>query len=200
MTRDRVIAIAQTVTMLIFMSLGTVITKLTLSDVSPLTFTWVSLLIGGSVLITYTFVIRREKIPTNLSRQVWLYIIAIGFFNFVVSMKDAEWSCTGSGCCNPTMAYRREADCTSSSQIAFCAWMDIISTKRNRTGTQSFIRPLTLRRRDRVNGHIQCSGGDRHPTVWSTCSATPQGGTASSAVSPSRGSRSRRYDMPRRPS
>lgn len=84
MARDRLIAIAQTVTMLIFMSLGTVITKLTLSDVSPLTFTWVSLLIGGVVLISYTFIIRREKIPSNLSRQVWLYIIAIGFFNFVV--------------------------------------------------------------------------------------------------------------------
>jgi O-acetylserine/cysteine efflux transporter len=70
--------------MLIFMSLGTVITKLTLSDVSPLTFTWVSLLIGGTILVTYTFGIRREKIPRNLGRREWLYIAAIGIFNFVV--------------------------------------------------------------------------------------------------------------------
>jgi len=84
MTRDRIIAIIQTVTMLVFMSLGTVLTKLALTDVSPLTFTWVSLLIGGSVLIIYTFIFRRERIPRNLGRQVWWYIIAIGIFNFVV--------------------------------------------------------------------------------------------------------------------
>jgi O-acetylserine/cysteine efflux transporter len=84
MTRERAIAISQTVTILVFMSLGTVLTKLTLSDVSPLTFTWVSLFIGGLFLITYTFIIRKEHIPKNLGRQVWLYIFAIGFFNFVV--------------------------------------------------------------------------------------------------------------------
>jgi len=84
MTRERAIAITQTVTMLVFMSLGTVLTKLTLSEVSPLTFTWVSLVIGGTILITYTFIIRKERIPRNLGRQVWLYIFAIGFFNFVV--------------------------------------------------------------------------------------------------------------------
>jgi O-acetylserine/cysteine efflux transporter len=84
MTRERAIAISQTVTILVFMSLGTVLTKLTLSDVSPLTFTWVSLFIGGLFLITYTFIIRKEHIPKNLGRQVWLYILAIGFFNFVV--------------------------------------------------------------------------------------------------------------------
>lgn len=84
MTRERATAITQTVTILIFMSLGTVITKLALEDVSPLTLTWVSIVIGGVVLITYTFVFRRERIPRGLGRQVWTYIFLIGFFNFVV--------------------------------------------------------------------------------------------------------------------
>jgi drug/metabolite transporter (DMT)-like permease len=84
MTRERAIAIAQTVTILIFFSLGTILTKLSLSEVSPLTFTWVSLLIGGVVLSTYTFVLRKERIPRNLGKQVWTYIFIIGFFNFVI--------------------------------------------------------------------------------------------------------------------
>lgn len=84
MTRERATAITQTVTILIFMSLGTVITKLALEDVSPLTFTWISIVIGSVVLITYTFVFRRERIPRGLGRQVRIYIFLIGFFNFVV--------------------------------------------------------------------------------------------------------------------
>ncbi len=84
MDRARLIAIAQTLTVLVFMSLGTVITKIALSDVAPLTFAWVSVLIGMFLLAIYTFGIRKETIPRGLGRQVWAYIIIIGLFNFVV--------------------------------------------------------------------------------------------------------------------
>ena len=84
MIRERLIAIAQTLTILVFMSLGTVITKLTLEDVQPITFAWVSVAIGMVCLSVYTFGIRRERIPAGLSRQIWTYIIIIGLFNFVI--------------------------------------------------------------------------------------------------------------------
>ncbi|HUF36984.1 MAG TPA: DMT family transporter [Anaerolineales bacterium] len=84
MKNPRLVAIAQTLTILIFMSLGTVITKITLEDVAPLTFAWLSVMIGMVLLSVYTFVIRGERIPKGLSRQIWTYIIIIGLFNFVV--------------------------------------------------------------------------------------------------------------------
>jgi len=81
---ERLVAIAQTLTILIFMSLGTVITKITLEDVTPITFAWLSVALGMVILTVYTFVIRGERIPKGLSRQIWTYIIIIGLFNFVV--------------------------------------------------------------------------------------------------------------------
>ncbi len=85
MPRERIIAIAQTLTILIFMSLGTVLIKLALSNVSPWTFVALTLLIGMITLSIYTFVIRGERIPGGMSREVWYYIIAIGICNFVIS-------------------------------------------------------------------------------------------------------------------
>jgi probable blue pigment (indigoidine) exporter len=85
MPRDRIIAIIATVTMLLFMSLGTVLMKLALSDVSPFTFIALTILIGMIALSSYTFVIRGERIPRGLNREVWYYIIAIGVCNFVIS-------------------------------------------------------------------------------------------------------------------
>ena len=58
--------------------------KLALSDVDPFTFTWLSVGVGVVGMSIYTFVIRRERIPSNLSRQVWIYLFAMGFFNFFV--------------------------------------------------------------------------------------------------------------------
>ena len=84
MDRARIIAIAQTIGVLILMSLGTVLTKISLSDVAPMTFAWVSVVVGMVVMVLYTFVVRRERIPRGLSREVWIYILIIGFFNFVV--------------------------------------------------------------------------------------------------------------------
>jgi O-acetylserine/cysteine efflux transporter len=84
MTKERAFTILQTTIGLIFLSLGTIFTKIALSEVTPLTFTWVSIAIGMTTLSFYTFVIRKERIPKEMSKQIWLYIIAIGFFNFAV--------------------------------------------------------------------------------------------------------------------
>jgi drug/metabolite transporter (DMT)-like permease len=84
MARERAIAIAQTLTILVLLSLGTVLTKMALSDVAPLTLAWLSVAIGMIVLSVYTFVIRRESIPRGLGRRIWWYIIAIGVCNFAI--------------------------------------------------------------------------------------------------------------------
>jgi O-acetylserine/cysteine efflux transporter len=81
----RAIAIVQTLSIMILMSLGHVLTKLALNDVSPLTLAWLSVAVGMLFLGFYTFVIRREPIPRGLGKQVWIYIIAIGILNFVVA-------------------------------------------------------------------------------------------------------------------
>lgn len=85
MTNQRIIAILQTLTILVFMSLGTVLIKLALSDVPPFTFAWLSVAVGMVGLSIYTFAIRKERIPTGLPRTVWMYLFAIGFFNFFVA-------------------------------------------------------------------------------------------------------------------
>jgi drug/metabolite transporter (DMT)-like permease len=85
MPKDRILAIGQTVGVLIMMSLGTVFMKRALYDVKPLTFIALTLLIGMIAMSLYTFVIRREVVPHGLSRQVWFYIVAIGLCNFVIS-------------------------------------------------------------------------------------------------------------------
>jgi drug/metabolite transporter (DMT)-like permease len=85
MTRQRLIAIGQTVGVLMLMSLGTVYQKKALSDVKPFTFVAITLLIGMVAMSIYTFVIRGERIPRGLGREVWSYILAIGLGNFVIS-------------------------------------------------------------------------------------------------------------------
>ena len=85
MTNRRLIAIMQTTVILVLMSLGTVLTKLSLSDVDAFTFAWLSVAVGMVGLLFYTFVIRKERIPRDLSRRIWSYLFAIGFFNFLVA-------------------------------------------------------------------------------------------------------------------
>lgn len=84
MNKERGVAITETITILIFMSLGNVFNKLALTTIPPLSFAWISIAIGMVCLSMYTFVIRRERIPAGLGRQVWSFILLIGFFNFVV--------------------------------------------------------------------------------------------------------------------
>lgn len=84
MIKSRKSAILITLLMLVFLSLGQVLTKQTYSNVSPYAFIYLSMLIGMFSLSLYTFVIKREKIQKELmTKQVWRYIIQIGFFNFV---------------------------------------------------------------------------------------------------------------------
>jgi len=84
MNRDRFFAIFITIMILFFMSLGTIFSKLALRSIQPITLTWTTIAVGLFSMVVYTFVIKRERIP-NLNKQVWIYIILIGFFNFVVS-------------------------------------------------------------------------------------------------------------------
>lgn len=60
MSRERAVAIGQTLGVLILMSLGTVLTKKSLHDVSPLTFVSFSIAAGVGTLNFYTFVVRRD--------------------------------------------------------------------------------------------------------------------------------------------
>lgn len=84
MIKSRKSAILITLLMLVFLSLGQVLTKQTYSNVSPYAFIYLSMLIGMFSLSLYTFVIKREKIQKELmTKKVWRYIIQIGFFNFV---------------------------------------------------------------------------------------------------------------------
>ncbi|MCA9994756.1 MAG: DMT family transporter [Anaerolineales bacterium] len=85
MINGRFLAILQTLTILILMSLGTVLIKLALSDVAPFTFAWMSVAVGMVGLAIYTFGIRQERIPTGLPRNVWMSLITIGFLNFLLA-------------------------------------------------------------------------------------------------------------------
>lgn len=84
MIKSRTVAILVTVTILMFMSLGTVLTKMVFSEVSPAAFLYLSMLVGMASMALYTFVIKKERIPKDLmTRKIWAYVIQIAFFNFV---------------------------------------------------------------------------------------------------------------------
>ncbi len=85
MNKARLVAVAQTLSVLLLMSFGTVLMKLSLKDVSAYTFTALTILVGMCAMSIYTFVIRRERVPRGLGRQVWILIIGIGIGNFVIS-------------------------------------------------------------------------------------------------------------------
>jgi drug/metabolite transporter (DMT)-like permease len=81
-TKERGRAIVITIIILILMSFGSIFSKMALKNVRLLTMVWLTVAIGMIAMSIYTFVIRKERIPP-MSRQIWLIIIAIGFFNFV---------------------------------------------------------------------------------------------------------------------
>lgn len=81
----RVLAVGEALLILFTMSLGTVLTKSVLQEISPFTFAWTSIAVGVFVMSLYTFLIRREKIPPNLDKEVWKIIFAIGIGNFAIS-------------------------------------------------------------------------------------------------------------------
>ena len=77
-------AIAQTSTVILSASLVGVLAKLAPRDVPAFTFVWLQIAIGGILLTLFTFLLRGERIPKGLGRQVWLYIIMIGVGNFTI--------------------------------------------------------------------------------------------------------------------
>lgn len=84
MIKNRSIAILTTLTILLAMSFGGVLTKLAYSSVSPAAFIYLSMIVGIIAMVVYTFVIKRERISKELmTKQVWSYILQIAFFNFV---------------------------------------------------------------------------------------------------------------------
>jgi drug/metabolite transporter (DMT)-like permease len=85
MDKARLAAIAQASSVLFLMSLGSVLMKIVLYDVKPLTFAWLSVGVGMLTMSIYTFLVRRETIVFGFDRRIWLYIIAIGICNFAIS-------------------------------------------------------------------------------------------------------------------
>lgn len=84
MIKNRSTAIVVTLVILLSMSFGTVLTKVTYSTVSPAAFIYLSTIIAIIIMNLYTFVIKRERVQKELmTRQVWSFILQIAFFNFV---------------------------------------------------------------------------------------------------------------------
>lgn len=85
MIKSRFTAIIVTLSVLLAMSLSTILTKLTYTSVSPAAFVYLSTLVGLIAMNVYTFFIKKERIPRELmTKQVWLYVLQIAFFNFVM--------------------------------------------------------------------------------------------------------------------
>ncbi|MBN2044351.1 MAG: EamA family transporter [Anaerolineales bacterium] len=82
---SRLIAVIQTLIVLLLMSFGTILTKIVLASIPPLTFAWTSIAVGMVVMAVYTFIIRKERVPKGIGKQVWWFIIAIGLCNFTIS-------------------------------------------------------------------------------------------------------------------
>lgn len=84
MINNRILAIFITLTMLVGISFGTIFTKISFQKISPGIFVYLSISVALIFMVVYTFVIKKERIPKHLmTRKVWIYIIQIGFFNFV---------------------------------------------------------------------------------------------------------------------
>lgn len=84
MIENRIVAILVTLLVLIGMSFGTIFTKMSYEYISPGIFVYLTISVAMIAMVVYTFFIKKEKIPYDLmNKKVWLYIVAIGFFNFV---------------------------------------------------------------------------------------------------------------------
>ncbi len=84
MIQNRFVAILITILILVGMSFGTIFTKISFTSITPGDFVYLSISIALVTMVVYTFVIKKERIPTELmTKKVWSYIIQIGFFNFV---------------------------------------------------------------------------------------------------------------------
>ncbi len=76
-------AVLQLLTVVAIAALISVLTKSTLNRVSPFTFTWLQVLIGGFVLFNYQWFRKQHRLSFDFSTKTWFYLIAIGLLNFV---------------------------------------------------------------------------------------------------------------------
>lgn len=84
MIENRILAIMITLVVLVSMSFGTIFTKMSFEYISPGIFVYLTIAIAMISMVVYTFLIKRERIPHDLmNKKIWIYIIQIGFFNFV---------------------------------------------------------------------------------------------------------------------
>ncbi|TQV87381.1 DMT family transporter [Aliikangiella coralliicola] len=81
---ERTSAAIKLVFSIALVALITVFAKSTLKQVSFFTFIWLQLLSASIAMIIYTFILKKEKFPKNLPRQVWLIILGIGVLNFAI--------------------------------------------------------------------------------------------------------------------
>lgn len=81
---SRLTAIGQATSVIMATCLAGVLAKHSLGDVPAFTFVWLQIGIGCGLLTLYTFVVRRERIPTGLGCQVWAYVVWLGIANFAI--------------------------------------------------------------------------------------------------------------------
>ena len=77
-------AILQTLAIVTMGSFAGVLAKLSLGQVSPVSFVWLQYAIGGVVLSGYTFWWRKERLPRNLEWRIWVGIVLLGIGNFTI--------------------------------------------------------------------------------------------------------------------
>ena len=77
-------AILQTLGVVLLGSLASVLAKLSLSQVSPVSFVWLQYAIGGTALSAYTFLWRKERLPVKLDWRIWAGIVWLGLANFTI--------------------------------------------------------------------------------------------------------------------
>lgn len=80
----RSVALTQAVSVVLATCLVAVLAKLALREVAAFTFVWLQLAIGLTLLTLYTFGLRRERVPRDLGRDVWISITWIGVANFSI--------------------------------------------------------------------------------------------------------------------
>jgi drug/metabolite transporter (DMT)-like permease len=74
----RLVAVLQTLAALSAASFVGVLAKIALEEVPGFSFAWVQVAIGAVMMTLYTFVLKRERIPRGLGRQVWWLLLGIG--------------------------------------------------------------------------------------------------------------------------
>ncbi|WP_444998535.1 DMT family transporter [Aliikangiella sp. IMCC44359] len=81
----KLIAAIQLIVTMLLVALVTVLAKKTLVDVDSFTFVWLQMLFGIITILIYTFIIKKERLPSlNINYKAWLIILMIGICNFTL--------------------------------------------------------------------------------------------------------------------